>query len=83
MTFIKKNFNIVLAAIIIIVLLLTFVLINQDKISLSISNDNSNFNIKFNSENFQDEDISTKLNLIDSNIKDLEKKLSGLNEVGN
>ena len=72
-----------LMGIIIIVLLLGFVLINQDKISFSLSNDNSNFNIKFNSENFQDEDISTKLNLIDNNIKDLERKLSSLNQVSN
>ena len=83
MNFLKKNFNMILIAIIIIVLLLAFVLINQDKINFSISNDNSNFNIKFNSENFQDEDITKKLNLIDTNIKDLETKLSGLNEVSN
>ena len=73
----------ILIAIIIIVLLLGFVLINQDKISFSLSNDNSNFNIKFNSENFQGEDINKKLNLIDIDIKDLETKLSGLNEVSN
>ena len=83
MNFLKKNFNMILIAIIIIVLLLAFVLINQDKINFSISNDNSNFNIKFNSENFQDEDITKKLNLIDTNIKDLETKLSSLNEVSN
>lgn len=81
-----KSPSIVLIIILILILILitiTLISLNQDKINFSLTNDDSKFNFTFNTENFQDENISQKLNLLAENIKDLGKKIEPLKNSSN
>jgi len=76
----KMNFKspLIILIIILILILITWFLLNQDKMSFSLTNDDSKFNFTLNTENFQDENITEKLNLIAKNLKELEYKISPL-----
>ncbi len=82
MNFKKINFKspstVLIIILILILIIITLISFNQDKINFSLTNDDSKFNFTFNTENFEDEDISQKLNSLAEDIKNLGKKIEPL-----
>ncbi len=77
MNFKKINFQspLIILIIIFILIAITLILLNQNKINLKLTNNDSNLNFTLNTENFQDENISNQLNLVDKKITDLQNKI--------